>query len=133
MSHLDHSSSKHEQAISELWTSIARNVHLRIKLSRWVILSGIATVQVPGLVEKEWLPSKLTFIENDKHNRLREQHLNACLTLGTQRMWEFKHFPFQKAMLVGCKAAAPSWAIIIIIIIISSSPSPPLLLMMITT
>eukprot|EP00983_Pelagomonas_calceolata_P033497 1048422-Pelagomonas_calceolata.AAC.1 len=63
-----------------------------------MVLSGIATVQVPGLAEKEQLLGKLTFIENDKLNCLEEQHLNACLTLATQRMWEFEHFLFQRAV-----------------------------------
>eukprot|EP00983_Pelagomonas_calceolata_P059768 1146073-Pelagomonas_calceolata.AAC.1 len=65
---------------------------------QWVILSDIASVQVPGSVEEERLFSKLACIKNNRRNRLGEQLLNACLSLATQRMWELEQFPFQRAM-----------------------------------
>jgi len=73
-------------------------VDLRHKISEFVILANIASVQVPGSVEEERLFSKLAFIKNDRRNRLEEQHLNACLTLATQRMWELEQFPFERAI-----------------------------------
>ena len=86
------------KSTSELWTSIARAVDLRSKLSQWVILADFVSVQVPGSVEEERLFSKLAFIKNDRRNRLEEEHLNVCLTLATQRMWEFEQFPFERAI-----------------------------------
>ena len=49
-------------------------------------------------MEEERLFSKLNFIKDERRNRLDEEHLNACLMLATQRMFEFEQFPFMTAI-----------------------------------
>jgi len=83
---------------AEFWHSVRSNVDLRHKLSAFVTLADIALVQVPGSVEEERLFSKLNFIKDERRNRLDEEHLNACLMLATQRMFEFEQFPFMTAI-----------------------------------
>ena len=60
-------------------------------------MANIALVQLFGSVEEERLFSKLAFIKEERRNRLLSDHLNACLVLATQCMWEFRDFPFLRA------------------------------------
>ncbi|KAF5833715.1 hypothetical protein DUNSADRAFT_9913 [Dunaliella salina] len=80
------------------WASVAGNVDQRGRVSEWLQLARIASVQVPGSVEEERLFSKLAFIKDERRNRLEAEHLNVCLILATQRMYSFTDFPYISAM-----------------------------------
>jgi hypothetical protein len=69
---------------------------LRHKFSEWSKLASIALV--PGLVEEERHFSKLAYIKDEQRNSLNEEHLNACLLLATQQMWNLHTFPYSRAM-----------------------------------
>ena len=55
-------------------------------------------VQVPGSVEEERLFSKLAYIKVKRRNILDGEHLNACLMLATQSIWDLHMFPYSKPM-----------------------------------
>ena len=86
-----------QKSAASFWHSISSKVDLREWVSEWLLMAGISLVQVPGSVEEERLFSKLAFIKDERRNCLQAPHLNACLVLATQRMWEFKDFPLLQA------------------------------------
>ena len=42
--------------------------------------------------------SRLKYIKDEHRNSLDEGHLNACLMLAAQRMWDLHTFPYSRAM-----------------------------------
>jgi len=69
-----------------------------MKISEWMKLAHIGLVQVPGSVEEEQLFSMLAYIRDERRNRLEEEHLDVCLQLATQSLWEFQQFPIMVAV-----------------------------------
>jgi hypothetical protein len=80
--------------------SISSTVDLRNNVREWCKLASVTLVQVPGSVEEERLFSKLAYIKVERRNILDGGHLNACLMLATQRIWDFflHMFPYSKPM-----------------------------------
>ncbi len=80
------------------WESVNSCVDLNMKISEWMKLAHIGLVQVPGSVEEEQLFSMLAYIRDERRNRLEEEHLDVCLQLATQSLWEFQQFPIMVAV-----------------------------------
>ena len=84
-----------DKPVASFQHNVSNSVKLKGSRSYWLALANIPLV--PDSVEEEQHFDKLAFIKNERRNRLLSDHLNACLVLATQCMWEFRDFPFLRA------------------------------------
>lgn len=74
---------------SDMWAHINGSITLANKLSEFIVLAKLALLIPIGSIENEREFSKVSFIKNDRRNRLQPTHLEACMLIaGTNHSLE---------------------------------------------
>ena len=80
--------------MAEMWTALTTRSYFRQNCSEWIKLARIAVAMVAVSVEDERVFSVKRFVGSDSRSRSLDRHLEACVRMMVQEVFDLDNFPY---------------------------------------